>query len=403
MESPLIEFKDVYKKLGTTRVLKGANFSINKGEATTIIGKSGTGKSVLLKHIVGLLEPDSGQILFDGKPFGDMTKPEKEKWLDKISYMFQNMALFDSLTIYENIALPLKYGMSLPKQEIDKRVKEKLAQLDITGIENKYPEQLSGGMKKRVAMARALVTDPEIILFDEPTTGLDPIRKNAVHSMINEYREKYGFTIVLISHEIPDVFYITQKVVMLDKGKIIFEGTPGEIQSCENPVISEFIKGVESHQDDLTGLGTKIQGQRKFNEEMERLHNHEIIFSVLILTVENLREIIEKIGHFEGQEIIKNFATQVQNRIKTVDSCSRHGMDKLMVVLHNCNMDQARKFCINLAKGLKLKEIIPNSTKSGISLSISAGFAEAKKQMPFESVVADAQSSESTYFEFSVK
>ncbi len=243
MTEPLIEFRQVFKSFGTNTVLKGVDLKIFKGQVTTIIGKSGIGKSVLLKHIIGLLEPDAGTIFFYGRPLEVMSGPERRDLKAKLSYMFQGTALFDSMTVYENIALPLAEKRRYPKPEIKKRVREKLDQLDLVGMENKYPSQLSGGMKKRVAMARALITEPEIVLFDEPTTGLDPIRKNAAHNMIADYQRRFGFTGVLVSHDIPDVFRISQRVAMLDDGKILFEGSPQQLEVSDNPVIRAFIHG----------------------------------------------------------------------------------------------------------------------------------------------------------------
>lgn len=245
MTEPLIQFNQVFKRFGDNAVLMGVDLSIYQGQVTAIIGKSGIGKSVLLKHIIGLLEPDAGEILFQGQAIKAMTAAERSAVKMKFSYMFQGTALFDSMTVYDNVALPLKEKGRVPFREIESRVREKLAQLDLVGIEDKYPSQLSGGMKKRVAMARALVTGPEIVLFDEPTTGLDPIRKNAAHAMIAEYQKTFGFTGVMVSHEIPDVFYISQRIALLDQGRIIFQGSPEEIQNSTEPVIRQFIRGQE--------------------------------------------------------------------------------------------------------------------------------------------------------------
>jgi phospholipid/cholesterol/gamma-HCH transport system ATP-binding protein len=243
MTEPLIQLKDIHKRFGDNAVLKGVNLSIYQGQVTAIIGKSGIGKSVLLKHIIGLIEPDAGEIIFDGQSIRRMPADQRRALKMKFSYMFQGNALFDSMTVYENVALPLKEKRRMPFPEIDTRVRDKLAQLDLTGIEDRYPSQLSGGMRKRVAMARVLITDPQIVLFDEPTTGLDPIRKNAAHAMISHYQKTFGFTGIMVSHEIPDVFYISQRIAMLEGGRIIFQGGPDEIQEHQDPVIRQFIKG----------------------------------------------------------------------------------------------------------------------------------------------------------------
>ncbi|MGM0642419.1 MAG: ABC transporter ATP-binding protein [Thermodesulfobacteriota bacterium] len=223
--------------------MKGVNLSIYKNEITAIIGRSGCGKSVLLKHIIGLLEQDAGRIMVAGKDISGLTGKERKGFMRNLSYMFQNNALFDFLNIYDNISLPLVEGSSLSKRDIEEKVKLRMEQLEIEGIDNNYPAELSGGMRKRVALARALVTDPEVVLFDEPTTGLDPIRKNSIHKMIKGYKEKFGFTAVIVSHDIPDIFEITQRIAMLDDGKIIYEGDCKGIMNSENPVIQSFIQG----------------------------------------------------------------------------------------------------------------------------------------------------------------
>jgi phospholipid/cholesterol/gamma-HCH transport system ATP-binding protein len=243
MEKPLIEFENVYKSFGTKEVLRGVDLTIYGGQTTTIIGKSGIGKSVLLKHIIGLLSPDSGRIRFNGNPLEELSKEQRRALTSTCSYMFQNTALFDSMTVYDNIALPLRERPRSRLADIERRVREKMEQLDISGIEDSYPAQLSGGMKKRVALARALITDPHIILFDEPTTGLDPIRKSVVHKMIADYQQRFGFTAIMVSHEIPDVFYISQRIAMLEEGNIVFQGSCREIQSCEHPAVRAFIDG----------------------------------------------------------------------------------------------------------------------------------------------------------------
>jgi phospholipid/cholesterol/gamma-HCH transport system ATP-binding protein len=243
MTSPFIEFKDVKKRFGSVEVLKGVNLSISKGTITVVIGKSGTGKSVLLKHIVGLIREDAGQVLIQGKPLNRLPKQEAGQFKKNMSYMFQDNALFDFLTAFENIALPLSETSRMTDALIREKVQTRMSQLSIEGIDQKYPSELSGGMRKRVALARALVTDPEVILFDEPTTGLDPVRKNDVHHMIRQFQKQFGFTAVIVSHDIPDIFDLAQKIALLDDGVIVFEGTRQEIMASQVCQVHAFIRG----------------------------------------------------------------------------------------------------------------------------------------------------------------
>ena len=191
---PLIEFNGVSKTFGTRNILNCIDFSIYEGEVTTLIGLSGTGKSVTLKHIIGMLKPDEGQIFYRGKAIDQMSKAEWNDYIGNISYMFQNNALFDSMTVFENVSLPLKYTTKLKKREIEEKAMARIEQTELTEVADKYPSEISGGMQKRTALARALVTDPSIVLFDEPTTGQDPIRKNAILGMVAEYQKRFGFT-----------------------------------------------------------------------------------------------------------------------------------------------------------------------------------------------------------------
>jgi len=245
MNHALIEIRNLRKSFQGQEVLRGVNLSVPEGGITLIIGKSGEGKSVLLKHIVGLLRPDSGEILFQGRSLTDMRRSERGALARSMSFMFQNMALFDSLTVFENIALPLREKTRQGEKEIASRVMDKIERLELGAVVNKYPSQISGGMQKRVALARALVNEPRVILFDEPTTGLDPIRKNGVLSLIAQSRQTFGFTALMVSHDIPDVFRIAARVALLDGGRIVFEGTPDEILATDMPVVTRFLAGEE--------------------------------------------------------------------------------------------------------------------------------------------------------------
>jgi phospholipid/cholesterol/gamma-HCH transport system ATP-binding protein len=400
MDHPLIQFKNTVKRFGDNCVLDGINLYIYRGEITSVIGKSGTGKSVLLKHIIGLFEPDSGQVLFEGKPLAEMNNSARRAVKQKFSYMFQDTALFDFLTVFENIALPLRERTSLPEAEIQRRVRDKMYQLDLHHIEPKYPSQLSGGMKKRVALARALVTDPEIVLFDEPTTGLDPIRKNAVHSMISDYQKRFGFTGIIVSHEIPDVFFISQRVAMIDDGKIQFEGTPEDIQRVTDPVVKNFIQGLESPHDDLTGIASQAMGQKRLKQEMNRLQRHKIPFSIVLLAVEKLEDIDRIAGHMASQTMFKTFADVVKQNIYITDTCFRYDMNKILVVLPDTDTNQAGQFCRKLSRYLEISNILKQpESGSEICFSVNAGIAQAKEESRLESLLNEVASRQNIFYE----
>ena len=403
MERPIIRLYSIFKKFGENQVLKGASLKIFQGQVTTIIGKSGGGKSVLLKHIIGLLKPDEGEILLYGQPISKMKPSQINKLRAKFSYVFQDAALFDSMTVYDNIALPLLEGTSLAKSEIRERVQDKMRQFELGAFGDKFPAQLSGGMKRRGALVRALVTDPEVVLLDEPTAGLDPVRRNAVYAMIVDFQKKFGFTAVMISHEVPDIFYFSQRIAMLDEGKIRFEGSPEELQRCSDSVVQLFIQGLEKPRDALTGMASLREGERKFQEELARLQRHQIGFSVVMLTIENLEEINTKMGHMAGQTLLKNFAAQIKQRLDITDSCSRYSLDRILVVLHNADIEDARRFAVHLARELRFGDLLKTENRNGLGIRISAGYAQAEEDSLIKEVLANAESKDSLYYEFELK
>jgi phospholipid/cholesterol/gamma-HCH transport system ATP-binding protein len=239
----MIKLTNLHKAFGNQKVLNGLNLTIPDGQITAIIGPSGEGKSVLLRHIIGLMQPDSGQIEVDGETIIGIRRSEMNRIREKFGMLFQNAALFDSMNIFENVAFPLQEKTSLSKEDIRTRVLSALEDVGLKNVEQKYTDELSGGMKKRVGLARALLLNPQIILFDEPTTGLDPIIKRAIHQLIKETHDKFGFTAVIVSHEIPDIFDIAQNVAMLYRGEILQFGTADEIRNSTNPVVKQFISG----------------------------------------------------------------------------------------------------------------------------------------------------------------
>ncbi len=239
----MIRVVDLYKRFEGQEVLRGVNLRIEKGKITVIMGRSGEGKTVLLKHLIGLLKPDSGSVVVDGVDITKLGEKDLNRIRRRFGMLFQESALFDSMNVYENVAFPLREHTSLKEGEIRKIVQEKLHQVGLHGVEDKMPSELSGGMKKRVALARALVLNPEILLFDEPTTGQDPITTKAIEKLIEDTYKITNATVVIISHDLPLIFNIADKVAMLYKGKIVEEGSPEEIRKSENPVVKQFIEG----------------------------------------------------------------------------------------------------------------------------------------------------------------
>jgi phospholipid/cholesterol/gamma-HCH transport system ATP-binding protein len=239
----MIQISDLHKAFGSQKVLNGLNLTVPDGQITAIIGPSGEGKSVLLRHIIGLMQPDSGQIVIDGESIIGIRRSEMNRIREKFGMLFQNAALFDSMNVFENVAFPLQEKTSFSNDEIRTRVQSALEDVGLKNVEQKFTDELSGGMKKRVGLARALLLNPKIILFDEPTTGLDPIIKRAIHQLIRETHEKFGFTAVIVSHEIPDIFDIAQNVAMLFRGEILQFGTADEIRNSTHPAVKQFISG----------------------------------------------------------------------------------------------------------------------------------------------------------------
>ncbi len=239
----MIELIDVHKSFGVHRVLTGLNLSIEEGKTTVIIGRSGGGKSVLLKHIIGLIKPDRGQVLVDGVDMTRLNDRELNEIRKKFGMLFQEAALFDSMTVGENVAFPLREHARLKEKEIREVVSDRLRAVGLSGVEEKMPSELSGGMRKRVGLARAIALRPQIVLFDEPTTGLDPVMTEAINHLIMDTQESFHLTCVVISHDLQSIFRIGHKIAMLYEGVVIAQGTPDEIRASRDPVIEQFLAG----------------------------------------------------------------------------------------------------------------------------------------------------------------
>jgi len=239
----MIEIIDLHKTFGDNHVLRGVNLTVEKGESMTVIGGSGSGKSVLIKHIIGLLFPDRGRVIVDGQVLNNLDEQGLNEMRKKFGMLFQGAALFDSLTVWENVGFAIKQHTKLSDREIRKITTEKLAHVGLKDVEDKMPSELSGGMKKRVGLARAIAMDAAIILYDEPTTGLDPITADSINDLIVDLRKKLGVTSVAITHDMHSAYKISDRIAMLYKGEILDVGTPDQIKNSPNPIIHQFITG----------------------------------------------------------------------------------------------------------------------------------------------------------------
>ncbi len=239
----IIEIIDLHKSFREQKVLDGVNLEIEEGKTTVIIGRSGGGKSVLLKHIIRLLKPDSGHVLIKGIDITTLNDRDLNEIRKDFGMLFQDSALFDSMNVGENVAFPLREQTKMKDAEIKKIVADRLRAVGLTGIENKMPSELSGGMKKRVGLARAIAMHPQMVLFDEPTTGLDPIMTEAINDLIIDTQKLFNLTSIVISHDVQSIFKIGHKIAMLHEGKIVEYGTPEEIRKSKNPVLEQFLSG----------------------------------------------------------------------------------------------------------------------------------------------------------------
>ena len=240
----MIEIKDLSKKFNNNLVLNQLNLNVRTGETCVIIGRSGCGKSVLLKHIVGLLKPDEGKVLVDGKEVGRLEELGLNDLRSKISMVFQGGALFDSMNVADNVGFSLVEHTHITQKDLTQRIEESLYLVGLGGTGNLMPVELSGGMKKRVALARAICIRPEIILYDEPTTGVDPITADSVNELIRSLHDKLKVTSVVVTHDMKSAYHIADKIAMMYKGGIILEGTPEEIQVSKDPVVHQFVNGL---------------------------------------------------------------------------------------------------------------------------------------------------------------
>jgi phospholipid/cholesterol/gamma-HCH transport system ATP-binding protein len=240
----MIEIRNLSKRLGTKQVLNGLDLDVEKGETLVVLGPSGTGKSVLLKHIIGLMAPDAGSVRIDGEEVVGLRESEMNVVRRRFGMLFQSAALFDSMTVGENVALPLvEHLRTMERSEVQRRVAERLQWVGLKDVEDMKPASLSGGMRKRVGLARALALDPQYILYDEPTTGLDPIMADVINQLIRDLQKQLGVTSIVVTHDIISAYHVADRIVLLYQGKIVFSGTPEETRTTRDPMVRQFIQG----------------------------------------------------------------------------------------------------------------------------------------------------------------
>ena len=256
MSDPLIQFRGVHKAFGPKVIYRGLDFSIERGETVTILGASGSGKSVMLKMLIGLLSPDRGEIVFDGLDVAQMDDRALDDVRRRIAYLFQGAALFDSLSVGENVAYGLReqHWKTMSDEAIQKRVEESLASVGLPGIEEMRPSDLSGGMKKRVGLARTLALHPEVLLYDEPTTGLDPINTGRINNLIRSIKRALGLTSIVVTHDMGTAFSVSDRIVMLGRGRLLMQGTPEDFRRTEDPYVRDFIDGKAPEIEDVSVL-----------------------------------------------------------------------------------------------------------------------------------------------------
>lgn len=265
---PLLQVEDLHKSFGSQVVLAGVGLEVPRGSVFTVLGPSGAGKSVFLKCLANVLRPDSGEIRFDGRLLGTADPVGRKDFQRRCSFLFQNNALFDSLTALENVALPLEQTTHLGAAEIRERSLDALRQLEIHEHANRHPGEFSGGMQKRLALARAIVTRPELVFFDEPTAGLDPLRRNAVFAMIAKYQRQLGFTALIVTHDVVEALIASDRVALLDRGRMCFEGTPTEFSASDHPVVCGF-------RDSSEALGSTLAAIRNGKNPLPLIHETE--------------------------------------------------------------------------------------------------------------------------------
>ena len=250
----IVQLKNIHKSFGHQRVLRGMTLDFQTGKTTVVLGPSGCGKSVMLKHIVGLLRPDIGEVYFDGQRIDHQRESRLGEVRRQVGFLFQMGALFDSMSVRDNVAFPLTEHTRLSAEDVNRRVLRVLQMVGLEDAVKKMPADLSGGQRKRIALARAIILEPKVILYDEPTTGLDPVTADTINVLIKDLQQKLGITSIVVTHDMPSAFRVSDRIAMIDRGYIVFQGTPDETRQCNDPRVRDFIEGNAPEVDDKETL-----------------------------------------------------------------------------------------------------------------------------------------------------
>jgi phospholipid/cholesterol/gamma-HCH transport system ATP-binding protein len=406
MREPLFEFKNVSYWEKNDKKLDRIDLSIYENDITSIIGLSGSGKSLILYLIAGLRPFQvnkyvdfSGYILFRGKSIHFMNRKEWSKYIDQIGFTFQGNALFDSLTVFDNVALKLRQTTSLAEKEIEEKVMHKLELTELLDVAHLYPMQISLGQQKRVAIARALIKDPPILVFDEPAASLDPIRKSSIFGLITEYQKMLNNTVILVTHEIPDALFISNRVLAVYGKKVVFQGRPEEFQEFDHPLKEEILTSLESLRKDITGLYSKRHFKVRHQTDLSKWYPNAM-YAVALFEVDDLNTIIEYMGYDAAEEIIRALGSYINKYFSAIGGFSfRYTINEYATVLPYSDMDEAERIMADLKKdfrehGLPDIKSLQKGERPGenhFEFFIQAGLAAGKPQIEMESVMSFAR------------
>jgi phospholipid/cholesterol/gamma-HCH transport system ATP-binding protein len=409
---PILEFRSVTKFNDYSPekvVLDNIDFQIYQSDITTIFGLKSGGESLILGLIAGLQSADKGEIVYNGIPISDMSPVEKDLYKSKISYVGQQNSLFDSMTVFENIAFPLITATKFSENVIKQKVIETAHELELTESLDLNPAQLSEARQKRVALARAIISEPEILIVDEPTAGQDFIQKNAILGMIARYKKKSGFTVILTSREIPDVLFISDRVLVLYGKRIVFQGTPEELKNFDHPFQDEITLSLENLAEELTGHYSRRHFMIRYQSELAKRSGDS--FAVLVFSFDNMDAIGEAVSSDAAQQVLRSLGAYIRKQSLGVGGFStRQSINEFAVLLPFSDLEEAQRILDDFAKGFREQGIAEVSSvfkrkvkkEACFDFSISAGMAQGNSQIELEAVIEFARLNKQPIAEFEI-